>query len=150
MAKQEPDFEAGFDSEDEITQEKPKPDKKPVAMLSEEECRLGTDGESVYEKYLDYIDTLGGWSNLNDADKRRLNQTFKKKGRFGGGATEEVARSESHRQAIRLKKSISDSMYANANMEELSELQALNPDAKISFEIYAKGWKKFVSGLPED
>ena len=82
-----------------------------------------------------------------------LARTFKKKGKFGGGGgKQETAKSKAHQRAIAISKSIRDAMYGAGEdfKGDLAELQALNPNDGISFEIYAKGWNKFVKGLPED
>ncbi len=58
-----------------------------------------------------------------------------------------------HRKALDLNKIIRDAAYAgveNNAMDTFNELQALNPDGKVSVEVYFKGWKTFIAGLPKE
>lgn len=160
MAKQEElveEFDDGqgeFVEEDEIVVEEEteviEPEKKVIKQLAEDKVKDNKDGNSLYPKYQEYIEVLGGWDNLSDADKKRMNGTFKKPS--GKTIGTEVARSAAHQRAIDLKKSIVGSMYAvlEKDLTEFKELQSLNPNAKLTVETYLKGWGKFTKGLPED
>lgn len=138
--------------------------KKVTLPLTEKDAVPG-----LYPQYRNYVENIQPlrmglapakfdviWNQMTESDKASINKMFKLKGKFGasgGVGKEEVAKSKAHQRAIDLKKEITQAMYGYAQEHfdaQLNELQKLNDKSVVSFEIYVKGWKKFVVGLPED
>jgi len=136
--------------------------KEPVVFLNASDC----DSPAVYEGYVSYLSKVmptvlkldpkpNGysaqevWEKMNESDRGRANKAFRKKGRGTGiGKVKvEIAKNPDHAKAIELKKTVEAGMYnyaAKTFVNELEELQSLNPEAELTFEIYAKGWKEFT------
>ena len=166
MGKQDQDDLVGAfedeqtETEVEVTDEEPveegtkeKKKAKPVELLDVDGVREDGDGNSLHPKYLEYIELLGGWKGMSEIDKRKINATFKKPGRAFGTGVDVSKLPPAHRKALDLNKLIRDAAYAgveNNAMDTFNELQALNPDGKVSVEVYFKGWKVFIAGLPEE
>ena len=161
MAQKEEVLTDAFEEEEVTVEEEPKVEKaekekkkaKPAELLTEDKCRKDKDGNSLYPKYLEYIDLLGGWDAMEEPDRKRINGTFKIPGRAFGGTVDTSTLPPAHRKALDLIKQVSDAAYAgveNNAMDIFNELQAMNPKAKLSVEVYLKGKNKFVDGLPKE
>ena len=157
MKEPQEDLVDAFETEEiaveEQVEKKEKEKAKPVEKLTAETVREDKDGNPVIKKYLEYLEILGGWEKMSDADKKKINASFKKPGRAFGTGVDVSKLPPAHRRALDLIKTISDAAYAgveNNAMDIFNELQALNPDSKLSVEVYIKGKKQFVAGLPEE
>ena len=161
MSKEQ-EFVDSFEADKPVKEAKEKKAKEPAKVLTVEQCET----PEVHQKYLDYLITITPiqlgldqskrysvndvWEKMNESQRQAANKAFKKKSKVIGTVKEEIAKSPEHARAIAIKNAVSKSMYAHAEENfaaDLSELQALNPDAKLSVEIYFKGWNKFAKAL---